>query len=255
MHEIHPAHSIASWKEILLHIGIITVGLLMALGIDQTVEYFHHRHQLAEARKHLDIEMKINLLQYQQNLERYRREIPKMQEDIKLLNFLLAHPGTSRDKWPDRFSYGFICGWNLDHVAWDNMKAAGITSYMSYGEQYRIGSMYAAFLFLNDESLRCADAYRKIGKLMSDETDLSKMSPAQLQAAKDAIEDLLEDINRKILWMNLISRDTPEFPPPSDMPPIVNNRGDFQNSKEDTQRDQEMEKEYTDAVKQLKPDE
>jgi len=46
MHEVHPPHqSVHNWKDFLIHIAEIALGLLMALGLEQTVEHFHHRHQ------------------------------------------------------------------------------------------------------------------------------------------------------------------------------------------------------------------
>ncbi|MEI6466236.1 MAG: hypothetical protein WCQ89_16035 [Verrucomicrobiota bacterium] len=46
IHEVHPpGGSVHTWKDFLVHIVTITVGLLIAVGIEQTVEYFHHRHQ------------------------------------------------------------------------------------------------------------------------------------------------------------------------------------------------------------------
>lgn len=64
MIEVHEPHeSIHSFKDALIHIAIITVGLLIAIGLEQTVEWVHHldqRHQLeadlnAEAVKNLAI--------------------------------------------------------------------------------------------------------------------------------------------------------------------------------------------------------
>lgn len=44
--EVHPPeHGIHSWRDFLVHMGTITLGLLIAIGLEQTVECFHHRHQ------------------------------------------------------------------------------------------------------------------------------------------------------------------------------------------------------------------
>ena len=46
MLDIHPAHHAASsWREFFIHIATIVLGLLIAVGLEQTVEYIHHRHQ------------------------------------------------------------------------------------------------------------------------------------------------------------------------------------------------------------------
>jgi len=46
MLDVHPPHHPThTWKDFFIHIATIVVGLLIAVGIEQTVEYFHHRHQ------------------------------------------------------------------------------------------------------------------------------------------------------------------------------------------------------------------
>src|ERR1700733_4715963 len=52
MLDVHPAHHAASsWKEFFIHIATIVLGLLIAVGLEQTVEYFHHQHQLHDGRQ------------------------------------------------------------------------------------------------------------------------------------------------------------------------------------------------------------
>ena len=54
MLEVHPLHeNVHSWRQFFIHIVAITIGLLIAIGLEQTVVYFHHRHQLQEARGEL----------------------------------------------------------------------------------------------------------------------------------------------------------------------------------------------------------
>jgi hypothetical protein len=46
MLDIHAPHEAAhTWKGFFIHIATIVVGLLIAIGLEQTVEYLHHRHQ------------------------------------------------------------------------------------------------------------------------------------------------------------------------------------------------------------------
>ena len=54
MLDVHPLHAAAHlWKDFLVHIATISVGLLIAIGLEQTVEWLHHRHQLREVREQL----------------------------------------------------------------------------------------------------------------------------------------------------------------------------------------------------------
>jgi hypothetical protein len=46
MLDVHAPHEpIHTWKSFVIHIATITIGLLIAVGLEQLVEYFHHRHQ------------------------------------------------------------------------------------------------------------------------------------------------------------------------------------------------------------------
>ncbi len=57
MLDVHPPHHAAhSWRDFFIHIATIVVGLLIAVGLEQTVEALHHRHQAAELREALHIE-------------------------------------------------------------------------------------------------------------------------------------------------------------------------------------------------------
>jgi hypothetical protein len=61
MLDVHPAHHAASsWKEFFIHIATIVLGLLIANGLEQAVEYFHHRREVAEVREELRGEREAN---------------------------------------------------------------------------------------------------------------------------------------------------------------------------------------------------
>src|SRR3984957_4462768 len=52
MLDVHPAHHAAnSWRDFFIHIATIVIGLLIAVGLEQTVEYFHHEDQLRNVRQ------------------------------------------------------------------------------------------------------------------------------------------------------------------------------------------------------------
>lgn len=49
--DVHPPqHAIHSWREFFVHMGTICLGLLIAIGLEQSVEALHHRHQARELR-------------------------------------------------------------------------------------------------------------------------------------------------------------------------------------------------------------
>ena len=45
MIDIHPAeHAAHSWREFLVHIATIVLGIIIAIGLEQAVELVHHYH-------------------------------------------------------------------------------------------------------------------------------------------------------------------------------------------------------------------
>jgi hypothetical protein len=62
MLDVHPAHHAASsWRDFFIHIATICIGLLIAIGLEQTVVWFHHRHQLHQLEADLHKEGLRNL--------------------------------------------------------------------------------------------------------------------------------------------------------------------------------------------------
>ena len=70
MLEVHPPHEPThTWKDFFLHVGTICVGLLIAVSLEQTVEYFHHRHQLHYLEDALEHEIVQNKQIVQQDID------------------------------------------------------------------------------------------------------------------------------------------------------------------------------------------
>ena len=54
MLDVHPPHGSAhSWRDFFIHIATITVGLLIAVGLEQTIEAVHRHKERAEVRESL----------------------------------------------------------------------------------------------------------------------------------------------------------------------------------------------------------
>src|SRR5580698_1736696 len=58
MLDIHPAHHAAStWRDFFIHIATICIGLLIAIGLEQTVEALHRQHERSQIRESLHSEL------------------------------------------------------------------------------------------------------------------------------------------------------------------------------------------------------
>ena len=66
MLDVHPPHAPThTWRDFLIHIATIVIGLLIAIGLEQTVEYFHHRHERHQLQENLraEAEKRVPLIQ------------------------------------------------------------------------------------------------------------------------------------------------------------------------------------------------
>src|SRR5689334_2536863 len=93
MIEVHPPHeNVHTWRQFLIHIAAITIGLLIAIGHEQTVVYFHHRHQLQEARRELTAELEENRRVVAKNLEGVRKITAELEANMALLQAVKTWP-------------------------------------------------------------------------------------------------------------------------------------------------------------------
>ena len=92
MLDVHPPHEAAhTWKDFFIHIATICVGLLIAIGLEQTVEAIHHHHE----REFLKEQM---LHEAQGNLEVIK---PQIEYSHQVVSFVLAHEKALQDAAAD----------------------------------------------------------------------------------------------------------------------------------------------------------
>jgi hypothetical protein len=94
MIDIHPStHAANTWREFFIHIATIVLGLLIAIGLEQTVEYFHERHELRIAREELRVEVEQDSAIGVRNMQSIHDLQAKLNADMALL---LAHRATNK---------------------------------------------------------------------------------------------------------------------------------------------------------------
>ena len=100
MLDVHPPHEAThTWKDFLIHIATIVVGLIIAVGLEQTVESIHHRHLTHKAHLQLAEELKLN----EENL-RFNTFIVQLHEKHLIADLdILARLRTHALKPTDRF--------------------------------------------------------------------------------------------------------------------------------------------------------
>jgi hypothetical protein len=87
MIDVHPPHeSVHTWKDFFIHIATIVIGLIIAVGLEQTVEFFHHRHSAADARASIQEETSDNLEVLHYNLQSLARGSQQLETGLGALN-------------------------------------------------------------------------------------------------------------------------------------------------------------------------
>src|SRR6201995_2335043 len=87
--DIHPPEEAAhSWRDILIHLATITIGLFIALSLEGCVEWQHHRHLVHEARENIRSEMIDNQKELHDALDQIHKDQAQVKADIEALKLL-----------------------------------------------------------------------------------------------------------------------------------------------------------------------
>lgn len=143
MLDIHAPHEpINTRKGFVLHIATIVIGLLIAVGLEQTVEYFHHRRQVREAREALAAEHEENIRRYHDNVRDHLLRLANQNNDQRVLRYLLAHPATPQDKLPGVMSFGEIKLGEPVEAAWSTVERSDVASLLPPAELRDLATEY-----------------------------------------------------------------------------------------------------------------
>jgi hypothetical protein len=143
MLDVHAPHEpINTWKSFALHIATIVIGLLIAVTLEQTVEFFHHRHEVREAREALAAEHQENIRRYHANVRDHLLRLANQNNDQRVLRYLLAHPGTSEDMLPGVMTFGEITIGEPVEAAWSTVERSDVASLLPPAELRDLATEY-----------------------------------------------------------------------------------------------------------------
>jgi hypothetical protein len=168
--DIHKPKPWRGLREFLKEIGTIVVGVLIALGAEQTVEWLHRQHEVGEAREVLREEMAGDARLAKLRLE----ETPCMQA-------LLDRAAAWADGGPPPIWRSYDLG-VLNVSAWDEAKTAAVP-HMPLKERIAYDKFYAGAI---DSNQVIRDVRASFGEL----SRYQAMSKVPAEARLRALEDV-----------------------------------------------------------------
>lgn len=209
MIDVHPPHhTVHTWRDFIVHIATIVVGLLIAVVLEQTVEHIHARHELANAREEIAQELEANNLLWAKNEENWRYTFAALKNNLVVLKYIQGHPGTAHTELPGVLLWDeapFL--WN--HAVWDAAQIKGVVQRMPLEESNHHQEYYGLMSMIAAQSL---DTWNAINTARS--FDLLDPDPTHLSAAQidQVIQLTLLALNKHVVMGYSLGRFAHEFP-------------------------------------------
>jgi hypothetical protein len=107
MLDVHPPHAPThTWKDFFLHIATITVGLLIAVGLEQVVEAIHHANERRDLVVELRDEAAANLITLHRDIDFLLTESEWDAAAIAGLKHAPSQDGMVRVQLPEHAAFG-----------------------------------------------------------------------------------------------------------------------------------------------------
>ena len=136
--DVHAPHEpVHTWKDFAIHLTIVTIGLFIALMLEAGVEYWHHRHIVAEARENIREEIKENHDAAQKNVGYVQQSIEGVKENVKTLHVLMKRPKDFHGSLANTIRFE-----SFHNAAWRTARDTGALSHMPYEEVKRYSDLY-----------------------------------------------------------------------------------------------------------------
>ncbi len=213
MLDVHPPHSPThTWKDFFIHIATIVVGLLIAVGIEQMVEYFHHRHQLKEVRAQLTEERELDRLHYNFNVASFRYVAAQLTNDILVFTYIKQHPGTPMEKLPGTLRWSFVYS-PAREVTWKTAQQNGITPFMRPDEVTGNVALYKELDLSDESAIEVWNAIGKAQQFSPVDPDPSHLSPSQVDSELHLLGAAMDANYRWGLLLFATNGEFPDFTP------------------------------------------
>ena len=190
MLDVHaPEHSISNLREFLIHLLTITIGLLIALGLEDAASAIHHRRERREAETMIRQEL-------QDNYDGALKAAPLVLQERVTMAQLLAYLQERSEGRPAQPPAGLSLAFSENEIpdaAWRTASSTGVLAFMDYGEVEKLAAAYREQDLLQATEQQ---TLRDILQLSSFKAKgLETLSPASATAALPYVRTALGDLN------------------------------------------------------------
>lgn len=197
--DVHPLHGgIHSWRDFFVHLIVITLGLLIALGLEGIVEWGHNRHLVHTAEANLTAELQENRRTLAGDLRFLNAAQKQFQSDLAILS---SFKGTNHATGELRFNWT----WNGPaSAAWDTARNTGAVALMNYDSAERYSSIYSQQALVGTVSQVFLRDIYQTGAPLEGGRGLKDLKPAELDTmianAQQTLADLqyLRDVSESL---------------------------------------------------------
>ena len=155
----HLPKPLHGWREFAGEVGIIVIGVLIALAAEQAVEWLHWRSVVEDTRQALDRELAIDLGIIQARAEQapcISRRLSELTRVFRLQadrRSLALRGPLGQPQFPQ-----------LDTNVWDSVIADGATSHMPLDVRLRYSRFYSAIFWFRDKTDEESEAWSHLSQ-------------------------------------------------------------------------------------------
>lgn len=207
--DVHPPHEpIHGWRDFLLHLLTITIGLLIALSLEGLVEWQHHRHLVHEAEASLHTEIENNSRALADAITALHKNQDDLKHDVIVLKYIIKN-----HKAPDKNNMTLGLGIRtFDDVSWKTAQSTTALAYMPYAQVEEYSDIYSTQSELNDAEHQAArDAIISLAPFMNIDKEDPDPTEGQANEIKQKIETLQGQLTLVDALMNHLDRDYKKF--------------------------------------------
>ena len=191
--EVHPPdHPIMTWKQFLVHMSTICLGLLIALGLEHAAELVHQHEQVKQAREALDLERRKNIVLLQQASIETRKQHVIYTGNLAALEYIKAHPHTPLSQLPAAFDWG-AWPYGLSTTAWQTLRSSSTASLMPTSEMQKENDLYDEIDLVNTKQDRVLDGVLHASQYTRYVDDPRMLTPAQLDQVIADTQQLINE--------------------------------------------------------------